>query len=95
MIEAIDHVVKEKLGDAPALALAVIRDDAVLHMRGYGVTGVEDAALPVTPDTLFCIGSTSKPLTGTLVMRLVEAGLLTWMRLSRTTCHGCVSRSRA
>ncbi len=43
------------------------------YLKGYGVTSVADPR-PVTPDTVFRIGSTTKTFTGTAVMRLVEAG---------------------
>lgn len=43
------------------------------HVNGYGVTNV-DHPLPVDPDTLFQIGSTTKTYTATAMMRLVEAG---------------------
>lgn len=76
MFGHIDEYIQERMDGIPALALAVIKDGAIAYLRGYGVTGTEDYALPVTPDTLFCIGSTSKTLTGTVVMRLVERGLL-------------------
>lgn len=42
---------------------------------GYGVTSVEHP-LPVTPDTLFQIGSITKTFLATAVMRLVEQGRL-------------------
>lgn len=42
---------------------------------GFGVTNV-DHPLPVTPDTLFQIGSITKTYTATAVMRLVEQGVL-------------------
>ncbi len=45
------------------------------HLAGFGVTSVENP-LPVTADTLFQIGSTTKTVTGTIIMRLVESGLL-------------------
>src|SRR5947209_7176403 len=61
-------------GHVPGLALAIVKDQEVIYARGFGVTSVEDGGLPVTPQTLFRIGSTTKPLTGTAVMRLVEAG---------------------
>jgi CubicO group peptidase (beta-lactamase class C family) len=41
------------------------------YVRGYGVTNVDDPA-PVTGDTVFRIGSTTKTFTGTAIMRLVE-----------------------
>jgi CubicO group peptidase (beta-lactamase class C family) len=52
----------------------------VLHQgetktAGLGVTSV-DHPLPITPDTLFQIGSTTKTYTATAVMRLVEEGTL-------------------
>lgn len=46
------------------------------YAKGFGVTSVEDGGLPVTPETLFRVGSITKPLTGTAIMRLVEAGKL-------------------
>ena len=58
------------------LALALTRGTEVTYARGFGTTSVEDGGLAVTPRTLFCIGSISKSLTGTLVMRLVEQGKL-------------------
>lgn len=42
---------------------------------GFGMTSVENP-LPVTPETLFQVGSISKTFTGTLLMQLVEAGKL-------------------
>jgi CubicO group peptidase (beta-lactamase class C family) len=60
----------------PGVALAVVREGAVVHARGFGVTSVGEGGTPVTERTLFQIGSTTKPLTGTLIMRLVEQGLL-------------------
>lgn len=58
------------------LALAVVQGTEITYARGFGMTSVEDGGLPVTPHTLFCIGSISKTLTATLVMRLVEQGTL-------------------
>jgi CubicO group peptidase (beta-lactamase class C family) len=43
------------------------------YSAGFGVTNV-DHPLPVTPETLFQIGSISKTFTGTAIMRLVEMG---------------------
>lgn len=45
------------------------------YLAGYGVTNVENP-LPVTADTLFQIGSTTKTITGTIVMQLVEEKLI-------------------
>ena len=65
-------------GRAPGagLALAIVQGGEVAYANGFGVTSAEDGGVAVTPQTLFRIGSTTKPLTGTAVMRLVERGLL-------------------
>lgn len=74
----IDALVAEwmRQHDIPGLALAVVRDEVVVHRTGFGVTSVEDGGVPVTPDTLFRIASTTKLLVGTALLRLVEAGTL-------------------
>ena len=58
----------------PGVAIGVVDGEAE-HAAGLGVTSVEHP-LPVTPDTLFQIGSTTKTVTGTAAMRLVEQGRL-------------------
>jgi CubicO group peptidase (beta-lactamase class C family) len=60
----------------PGLSLAVVQGEQVVYERGFGVTCVEAHGVPVTPETLFRIGSITKPLTGTAIMRLVDAGKL-------------------
>lgn len=60
----------------PGLALAIEKYEEIIYARGFGVTSVEDSGVSVTPQTLFLIGSTAKPLTGTAIMQLVEAGKL-------------------
>ena len=56
----------------PGVAVGVFHDGDE-HTAGLGVTSVENP-LPVTPDTLFQTGSISKTFTGTILIRLVEAG---------------------
>jgi CubicO group peptidase (beta-lactamase class C family) len=41
----------------PGLAFAIVKGQDILSTRGFGVTSVEDGGLPVTPHTLFLIGS--------------------------------------
>ncbi|MFC9691916.1 serine hydrolase domain-containing protein [Kribbella sp. NPDC056951] len=45
------------------------------YVRGFGVTNVDKPA-PVTADTVFRIGSTSKTFTATVMMQLVDRGLV-------------------
>jgi CubicO group peptidase (beta-lactamase class C family) len=81
-LDGIDEVIEQALEDfaVPGLALAVVADDQVVFAKGYGVRSVESAesAEPVTEDTLFAIGSTSKAFTAFLVGQLVDEGKLTW-----------------
>ena len=58
----------------PGAALAIVHERKLIYARGFGVTSIEDGGIPVTPQTIFRIGSTSKPLTATAIMRLAEAG---------------------
>src|SRR5262245_25415600 len=63
----------EKSG-VPGVAVGVLRDGKPMT-AGFGVTSVNHP-LPVTSDTLFQIGSTTKTITATAAMCLVEAGKL-------------------
>lgn len=56
----------------PGLAIGVWHD-GIEQVAGFGVTSVENP-LPVTPDTLFQVGSISKTFTATALMMLMEAG---------------------
>ncbi|MFI6600196.1 serine hydrolase domain-containing protein [Nonomuraea sp. NPDC050536] len=58
----------------PGAAVGVLFDGAE-HVLTTGVTSV-DAPAPVTGDTLFQIGSTTKTVTATAIMHLVERGRL-------------------
>lgn len=60
----------------PGLALAIVAEREVVYARGFGITSVEAGGIPVTPDTLFQIGSVTKPLTGTMIVTLADLGLL-------------------
>ncbi len=61
----------------PGLAIAVIKDDRVILSKGYGYRDVEKK-LPVTPRTLFAIGSITKSFTVTILGMLVDEGKLDW-----------------
>lgn len=57
----------------PGASLAVIKDDKVILLRGFGYRDLKTKA-PVTPDTLFAIGSTSKAFTSMLMAMAVDEG---------------------
>jgi CubicO group peptidase (beta-lactamase class C family) len=58
----------------PGVAVGVINGEEE-QTAGFGVTSIANP-LPVDADTLFQIGSTTKTVTGTIAMRLVEQGRL-------------------
>lgn len=58
---------------APGVAVALSHDGKLIWSEGFGYADLE-AKIPVTPKTLFRIGSISKPLTAAGLMLLVEQG---------------------
>ena len=71
----VDKAMKE--WRVPGLSIAIVKDDDVIHARGYGVKefGNED---PVDERTLYAIGSTSKAFTATALGILRDEGKLDW-----------------
>jgi CubicO group peptidase (beta-lactamase class C family) len=61
----------------PGAQVAVVQDDKVVYRKCFGVKCL-GAADKVTPETLFMIGSTTKPLTTLMLSCLVAQGKLTW-----------------
>ncbi|MCL5774314.1 MAG: serine hydrolase [Firmicutes bacterium] len=61
----------------PGMAIAIVQDDKVIFARGFGVRklGGND---PVTKDTIFQIGSTSKAFTTALVAMIEDEGKIKW-----------------
>jgi CubicO group peptidase (beta-lactamase class C family) len=60
--------------NVPGVAVGILHEGRE-HTAGFGVTNVDYPA-PVLPETLFQIGSITKTVTATAIMRLVEAGTL-------------------
>ena len=60
-------------GHTPGLAVGVMRDGKILFAKGYGLADLENST-PVTPDTVFRIGSLTKQFTAAAVLTLVEKG---------------------
>jgi CubicO group peptidase (beta-lactamase class C family) len=62
-------------GRVPGAAIAMVRDGRTVWVSGYGQADPARGA-PVKPDTVFQVGSISKPVTAWGVLRLVDKGLL-------------------
>ena len=61
----------------PGIGLAIVKDDAVVVAKGYGVRKLGDAT-PVDARTLFGIASNTKVFTATALGLLVEEGKIEW-----------------
>jgi CubicO group peptidase (beta-lactamase class C family) len=76
-LAAIEKAVEERrqaLG-IPGLSLVIVKDDKVIYLKGLGYKDFEKQ-VPVTPDTLFAIGSSSKAFTAMLAAMAADEGKL-------------------
>lgn len=75
-IELVRDYVEARLerGRIPGAALAIVHGDSILHIETFGIAG--PSGLSVSPTTPFILGSTTKSVTATAVMVLVEAGMI-------------------
>ncbi|MGH9787485.1 MAG: serine hydrolase, partial [Candidatus Acidiferrales bacterium] len=78
-LEGFDAWVEQEMKKwmVPGLAVAVVKDGEVILLKGYGYRDVEKQ-LPVTPQTLFAIGSITKSFTVLDLATLVDEGKLEW-----------------
>lgn len=76
---SIDSIVEEalKAWKVPGAAVAVVQDDKVIHLKGYGVREL-GGDRPVTSETLFTIASLTKAFTCTAIAMLADDGKLAW-----------------
>lgn len=75
----IDRLVRRAMKEfsVPGIAVAVVKDDVVLHMKGYGVRSI--ATRQKTDEhTLFAIASNTKAFTVAALGILIDEGKLTW-----------------
>jgi CubicO group peptidase (beta-lactamase class C family) len=71
---AVDEVFEDltKPG-SPGCALGVYRDGQILYQKGYGLANVEEN-VPITPKSVFDIGSTSKQFSASSILLLEKQG---------------------
>jgi CubicO group peptidase (beta-lactamase class C family) len=61
--------------DSPGCALAIVKDGEIIYKRGYGMANLENN-VPITPQSVFYIGSVSKQFVTMCVVLLVQEGKL-------------------
>jgi len=72
----IDEIIHMRVpADGPGVAVAVIRDGETIYKSGYGFANLEWRQ-PIGLDTLFGLGSVTKPFTAQAVMLMVQQGKL-------------------
>lgn len=76
-IAEIDRFVEQRMEEIaiPGVAIALISEGEIVHTKGFGVSGPDGA--PVTPDSIFEVGSVTKSFTAVAILQLVDAGLIT------------------
>ena len=76
-LAAIEKAIEEKRKELgiPGASLVIVKDDKVLYLKGLGVKDFENKA-PVTPDTLFAIGSATKGFTALAAVMSADKGKL-------------------
>jgi CubicO group peptidase (beta-lactamase class C family) len=80
-----DEVVTDamKKFEVPGMAIAIVKGKEIVYAKGFGLRDVEKQ-LPVTADTLFAIGSSSKAFTTFVLGTLVDEGKIEWEKPVRT-----------
>src|SRR6266850_8248784 len=73
---AVDEVFADltKAG-SPGCALGVYRDGKIIYSKGYGLANLEEG-VPITPQSVFDIGSTSKQFSAASILLLEKQGKL-------------------
>jgi D-alanyl-D-alanine carboxypeptidase len=76
--DKVDDYVRAQVAkqNIPGLALAVVRGGKTVKLQGYGLANIEHG-VPVTPTTVFQIGSVSKQFIASGIMVLARQGKLT------------------
>jgi CubicO group peptidase (beta-lactamase class C family) len=63
--------------EVPGAVMVLVQGDEVIYSRGLGVRDIQTEA-PVSSETMFGIGSTTKTMTAIMIASLVEEGLIDW-----------------
>ena len=71
----VSDVLKE--WNVPGLAIGIVQSNKTIYAKGFGYRDLKQK-LPVTTNTLFAIGSTTKAFTCVVLGTLVDEGKLEW-----------------
>ena len=63
--------------DVPGIAVAIVKDNQVIHSKGYGVRSL-NTRQKVDANTLFGIASNSKAFTAAALGMLIDGKKLNW-----------------
>jgi len=76
-IEKIEAFIKEQMtrGKIPGMSVVIVTGDRTAYKKGFGFADPGKKE-PVTPDTLFELGSCSKAFTGLGILKMEKEGLL-------------------
>ncbi|WP_244364406.1 serine hydrolase domain-containing protein [Paenibacillus cellulositrophicus] len=76
-IQKIEQYVKnqQSISKIPGISLVIVEKGETVYQKGFGYANVKTKT-PVTSDTLFEIGSTTKAFTGLAILQLEKQGLL-------------------
>lgn len=76
-IAGLEAEIDQALGDfnVPGMGIAIVAGDEIVYAQGFGRRHL-DEELPMTPDSLFPIGSTTKAMTATVLGMLSDDGLV-------------------
>jgi CubicO group peptidase (beta-lactamase class C family) len=61
----------------PGVAVGIVRGSSPVYLKGFGVRNIQTRQ-PITPDTLFDIGSCTKAFTGASIAMLVDERKMNW-----------------
>jgi len=78
-LSKLDDIIKKALEsfNLPGVSISIVKGNEIIYSKGFGYRNLEDK-LPMTPDTLMAIGSTTKAFTTFVLGTMVDNGLVEW-----------------
>ncbi|SQB39694.1 Beta-lactamase [Citrobacter koseri] len=84
----IDPMIRQYMREkeVTGVVVAVIQNNGPAEFHSYGITDDKNR-YPITPDTLFALGSLSKGVTAEVTTMLVDEGVFNWTDTLETLLH--------